>query len=330
MNVTEPCPICQTNNQCECRSSLASFFNILKNANDRVLRVKPSSFTDQPEVIGAGIDKLNAYFTGPIPIDVVRTEARLLGYTTKRVFLKDRKPYLAVNSDSNQIHLKLGFGETDVTGLISNPNKFKTWQNYYSFISSLIPKESLVSAQVTRVDLNLDFECSFSSLTQMLDIKNKRSALTFTDESGCRTGLIIGKGNEKIEIYDKAKKEKLSTPHSRIELRLGKDKLPSRSIIDIPKVVTDGLYFSGLVGLNTHFTDTITNAEQSQRLATFKHNLDRDGFYSAKKTMNQSRHFDRDFAKLIKIKNWAVQPSQLFKTNVKTFIQPQEDQTWMH
>ncbi|MBC7420563.1 MAG: hypothetical protein H7328_07540 [Bdellovibrio sp.] len=330
MNVTEQCLICQTNNLCDCRQSLASFFNILKSANNRVLRVKPSSDNDQPKVIGAGIDKLNAYFTETIQIGQIHKAAKLFGYTIKRVFLKDRKPYLVISSDSNQIHLKLSYGETDITGLISNPNKFINWQNYYTFINSVVPKEPILNAKVTRLDLNLDFECSFSALTQMLDIKNKRSSLTFIDESGSRTGLIIGKGNEKIEIYDKAKKENLTDNFTRIELRLGKSKLPSRSIIDIPNMVAAGLHFEGLVGVNTRFTDLPLNTEQSLRLAAFKHNLERDGFYSAKKMMNQSRNFDRDFSKLIKVDNWKIQPSQLFKTKIETFIKPQGVKTWMH
>ncbi|MDZ4676321.1 MAG: hypothetical protein SGI74_02335 [Oligoflexia bacterium] len=309
---------------------MASFFKILKNVNDRVLRVKPSSINSHPKVLGAGIDKLNAYFVEPIPIDQIRMLAKQFRYTIKRVFLKDRKPYLAVSSDSNQIHLKLGYGESDITGLISNPNKFMTWQNYYTFVSSVIPNDSLINAKVSRLDLNLDFACSFSSLTQMLDIKNKRSSLAFIDESGSRTGLIIGKGDEKIEIYDKAKKENLADQFTRIELRLGKTKLPSRSIMDIPKVVAEGLHFEALVGLNARFTDLPINTEQSQRFAAFKHNLERDGFYSAKKIMNQSRNFDRDFSKLLKIENWTIQPSQLFKNKIETFIKPQEVKTWMH
>lgn len=326
MYVTEPCPICQKNERCDCQSSMATFFAIVKKASERVLRVEPSSIGEHSQVISAGIDKINAYFSEPVSIDCIRAAIAGQDHPAKRVFLKDRKPYLAIGSDSKQIHLKLGYGEKDVTALISNPNRFNNWKNYCGFLSSIIPQNTLAGARVTRLDLNLDFKCSFPSLIQKLDIKNKRSAVTFMDSSGCRTGLIIGKGDEKIEIYDKAKKEKLENPHSRIELRLGKEKLPSRSIFEIPKALTEGLYFDGLVGVTTHFTDAPTNQEQSQRLSTFKNYLERDGFYSAKKAMNQSRNFERDFAKLVKIQPWAIQLSQLFKTNLKMFTDSQECQ----
>lgn len=285
---------------------------------------------DHPTVIGSGIDKLNAYFLEPIPATMLGELGHAHDLSIKRVFLKDRKPYLAVGNNSNLIHLKLGQGEFFATALISNPNKFKTWKNYLEFISTIIPKETLLSSQISRLDLNLDFAFTFSDLIQKIDIKNKRSALTFLDESGCRTGMIIGKGNEKIEIYDKAKKEKLMTPFSRIELRLGGNKLPTRSLLLISKAISEGQFFEGLIGLTIRERRSATTAEQSQKLELFKRNLERDGFYSAKKTMNQSRNFDRDFAKLFKIEKWALQPSELFASEIQKFIQPQEDRKWMN
>ncbi len=329
MNVSEPCPTCNTINACECQSTLTSFFKILKCTSDRVLSDKQASSARQPEVVTAGIDKLNAYFISPISTDTIRENCKQIGAPLKRVFLKDRKPYLSCGLDSKQIHLKLGFGETNITGIISNPNRFKTWQNYFNFISSVVPQQSVVEAQVTRIDLNLDFACSFASLTQMLDVKNKRSALTFIDTSGSRTGLIIGKGDEKIEIYDKAKLENLPHPLCRVELRLAKKKLPDRSIEKIPVAILSASYFEGLTGMNTSFTDVVITSEQALRLSTFKHSLVRDGFYSAKKSMNQMRNFDRDFAKLIRCEYWTIQPTQLFNSKIKEFIKPQEEKIWM-
>jgi hypothetical protein len=330
MNVTEPCQICNTKKPCDCKNAVLSFFGLLEKAQARVLRVKPASTTATNAVNSAGVDKLNAYFICTAPAAEIKVQARKCGYTVKRVFLKDKRPYLYIASDQAGVHLKLGNEETEVVGLVSNPNKFNDWSDYELLIQSLLPVDCLESAKVSRLDLNIDFNKPFSELIRQIDLKNKRCALTFMDDGGSRTGIIVGKGKEQIVIYDKAKKERLEKPLSRIELRLSGSKLPTKSISDIPSKIREMSFFDKVAGFDVEVGKGPFLPDQEKKLTQFEGVLNRDGLFAAKRSLNKTRNFNRDFKSLINLKPWQIQPADIFKNEINQFLQPKGGSKWIH
>ncbi len=321
-----PCPICQKEN-CACKAALLSYFSILDSVNARVLSAEPASHEKQPSIRTVGVDKLSGYFQCPIAIESVRQSARLIGVPVKRVFLKNRRPHLEIGEHPLQIHFPINISEDLVTGFVSNPNRFSSWNTFWSFFSSLIPRSTTSSAIITRADFNLDFACSFSNLIESIDIKHKQSSLTFLDDSGERTGLIVGKGAESIAIYDKAKKERIDTPLTRVELRLHRSKLGKGSLEQFPNTVQQCSLFESLIGVTVTRSKVPLSDDQQTRLSNFNSLRRRDGYYSAKKLMNQARNFDRDFSKIIKIEEWTIQPKDLFRHGIKRFFN-KEDCQW--
>ena len=176
----------------------------------------------------------------------------------------------------------------------------------------------------------MDFACELSTLIQSLDVANKRSELTYENKSGARTGVIIGKRSEVFAVYDKAKETNSVDLISRIELRLSGSKVPTRSIADIPLKLASQIFFKNLIGLSVTETKNTKTSDQNERLRQFKGIWGRDGFFAAKRFMNQSRNFDRDFANLIETRPWAEQPSELFKNQIINFFQTKEETRWMH
>jgi hypothetical protein len=330
MNVTEPCQICNTKKPCACKNAVLSFFGLLEKAQARVLRVKPASTTIIGTVNSAGLDKLNAYFLCTTPVAVIKEQAEKYGQTVKRVFLKDRRPYLYIANEQAGVHLKLGNEETEVVGLVSNPNKFKGWSNYKHYIQNLLPEECLRSAKVSRLDLNMDFNKPFNELIQQIDLKNKRCALTFMDDGGSRTGIIVGKGKEQIVIYDKAKKERLDKPLSRIELRLSGNKLPTKSIFTVPETLGKLSFFNNISGFDVETAKGPLLPDQEKKLTQFESVLNRDGLFAAKRSLNKTRNFDRDFKSLINFKPWEIQPTDIFKNEINQFLQPKGGSKWIH
>lgn len=327
MRVTEPCPICTDFNPCDCQKAVLSFFNLLEGVHKRVLSEKPAS-AKQPKVTSAGIDKLNAYFTNSVSKAGLIDKARSNGYTTNIVFLKDRKPYLAIAQEERCVHLRIGMDQSRIVGLVSNPNHFNSWQHYTSFLKTIIEPEILDAAKASRLDLNLDLETSFQDLMQMIDIRNKRSAWSFNDESGKRTGVIIGKGSEKVVIYDKALKENSETPRSRIEVRLTGTKLLNKSIWGVPETVCNQPHFENLIGVSVSYPEARHTEQLQRKLQPFKFMLEHDGFYLAKKHFNTSRNFERDFSKLIKVTSWPIQPEELFRSTILQFMQQKGGNQW--
>lgn len=327
MKVTEPCPICTDIYPCDCQKAVLSFFNLLEAVHKRVLSEKPAS-APQPKVVSAGIDKLNAYFLTSVSKADLIDRAKSNGYTTNVVFLKDRKPYLAIAQEERCVHLRVGMDQSQIVGLVSNPNRFKSWQHYTWFLKTILEPEILDSTKVSRLDLNLDLETSFQDLMQMIDIRNKRSALSFNDESGKRTGCIIGKGSEKVAIYDKALKENSDTPRSRIEVRLAGSKLPGKSIWGVPETICNQPHFENLIGVSVAYLEDQRTDHLQRKLQQFKFMFEHDGFYLAKKHFNMSRNFERDFSKLIKVTSWPIQPEKLFRSTILQFMQKEGGNQW--
>lgn len=269
---------------------------------------------------GAGIDKLNAIFTQPLRIEDIHEHCLLFACFVTQRYLKDRNLYLEISHGDQYIHLRLTRDRAYAVNMLTNPNRFGSWEVYLEFIQNILTPTVIQSAQISRLDLNLDFACSFQDLIQSVDVKNKKWGAHFVDQAGERTGLILGKGAETIEIYDKSRKSNLPTPQTRLELRLSGRKLPTHKISEVPRVVKQTPLFKGVEGSSlTISSEGVTDA-QASRLNEFKLILKREGLHVAKKSMNQDRNFERNFAKLIEIKKWDLQPSQLYQDAIQGFF----------
>lgn len=325
MNVTKPCPICINETNCECANLTLSFFRILEGTHNRVLSEKPASPpTPHLYVLGAGVDKLNGVIQGGYSIGELLQRLATSRIPVTRKILKNRAIYYEIGYGTRVVHLKINDHNRTVTELISNPNRFDFWGEYMKMISIAIPEPTLKNLVITRLDLNLDFEVEFATLIQEIDLKLKQSSIQYEDDGGRRTGINIGKKPESIVIYDKAHKENLIHPRTRIELRLTGDRLPTRNLFDIEDSVRSPKIFNGIVGLRIIDTPSLrTNSKLQPFLAI----LTRDGYFAARKAFNLNRNFHRDIESLISPQLWDLQPNQLFQEHIKTFFNNEGDTT---
>lgn len=317
MEIAVPCIICKSNSPCDCKNAVIRYFSILEAVHKRILSLNPSSKTPENLINSGGIDKLNAYFLEQPNFSEVSKKAKQSGWEFKQVRLKNR-PYIQLRRQ--KCVLLLSFNHEFITGFLSNPNNFENWGSYLACIESLFPSQSIQTAKISRLDLNLDFSQPFETLIGKIDIKNKSIQTRYDDKGGRRTGMYIGKEPSTIVIYDKSKKEKLPSPLTRIELRLSGYKLPSRSIKEVTKELQRKTFFAELVGCELNFKENNLNENQKSKTQEFKSIMKRDGLYAARKTMNQSRNFDRDFNKIIETTQWATPISEAYRGQIKRFI----------
>jgi hypothetical protein len=95
-----------------------------------------------------------------------------------------------------------------------NPSSFSGFSEFLEIIDSFIDSSIL---KITRVDHTTDLPVRYSDLRNKIDVKNKSFR---SDYCGAKpTGMIIGKGNETICIYDKTIQAKLNYDLTRIEVR---------------------------------------------------------------------------------------------------------------
>lgn len=319
MEVAVPCPICKSKTSCDCKSAFVSFFRLLEKANNRILSEKVTSKASMIPQFKAGIDKLNTHFTEPLTKLQILSSAKKHNITCETVRLKN-KYHLKLSRENHVLHLPLSFSQNEVLGFISNPNQFVNWRSYLGFLEILLPVHVIQKAQVNRIDLNIDFSITFTDLIQKIDVKNKSTSTSFDEKAGKRTGLYIGKNPEFLAIYDKSNKTGQSEPCTRVELRLAGKKLPCRSVFEIPKYLLSNKYFSALLGCDLTFIDTNLNEKQKNKLQEFKTILKRDGLYSARKSMNKTHNFDRDFNQMLKMDKWHTSISEAYREGIERFL----------
>ena len=326
MKLAEPCISCKSNTTCDCLNVLVRFYNLLEGVRLRILTTKVASEKYDQNMDSAGIDKLNAYFSEPLEIAEIIRKAKAHNFTVEKTRLES-KNQLKISCSEEYIHFTLDISQTHFKGFISNPNRFKNWPSYVLFLEKLLDSEVIRSAKIQRLDLNVDFFTPYNEIVQRIDMKNKSTEASYESKRGQRTGIYIGKGSEQLLIYDKSIKDNLSNPRSRIELRLKEGKIKCHSIYDIPESLRKNNYFCDVEGVDVVQSKSILTHGQNLKLQEFMGILVRDGFYSARKSMNKSRNFDRDFAGILKIAPWSNQPSELFNRKIKLFLDPHVDLT---
>lgn len=325
MDIADTCLACSKPNCQECRGQLVRFFQLLQTAADREINVSRGNVTStqslHPQVMGAGIDKLHGFFRTPLPV-VEAKHFVMQSHCVVEEMVLDRRKCLAIRDDRGTIHLTIN-RHHEIGGFMTNPNRFGSWRHFISHFNSIVPDEQIHSAQITRLDLNIDFELSFAEAIQKIDFSFKNKSVSYDDESGTRTGMTIGKGTEYMVMYDRAKREKVDSAWTRLELRMFKAKLPTRMIAEVPKAILQRSFFDKVMGLNAHVNESTKtlNEGASLKLIEFNHILRRDGYFAAKKYFNHMGNFQRDFAKLIEVNHWSIQPQDIFHKHIQKFFQ---------
>lgn len=232
----------------------------------------------------------------------------------------ENKMAVKIGKSKSFIHLTLDPSRSMVTGLISNPNRFKNWDAYIHFLENIVPLEALQEAVLTRVDLNIDFNLPFSQLIQQIDVKQKSVSVRYEDKGADKTGIYFGKGSELLVIYDKAKKDRQGSSHSRVELRMSGNKLPTKSLYELRERLAGNDFFTKIEGTLVEINSPVLTEVQCQKLQDFQSILRREGLFAARKAMSRNRNFNRDFANSVKFVPWPSHPSEIFKHGIQSFL----------
>lgn len=328
MELAEAC-ICRQGSECGCRSALVQFLSLLHAVDRRVSTTKLASEILKNEAPNsrACVDKLTLELDQPVPIDRLQVAAQRVGFKLERTRLRDGKWYLALLGGA------LGFyaqiirtpSEELVWKLVTRPSAFENFAEYSRSLKMILEPGEVAAARIQRLDLAIDYEADLSTILRSLDIPHKRSRVAFMDEGSARTGIMVGKGTEKIVVYDKAKRESIEGPLTRIELQLRGQKLPARKFEFLYGAITDWLPRS--VFANISMNRVLLNEHMGQmgqrsadRINELKVMLQKDGFYASRCSLNQNRNFKRDYLPLLQTTPWATQPIEIIKRDLEVFF----------
>ncbi len=310
MNTDKPCLVCGNINisKCSCRQSMVRFMELLESARENI--VSSSIVTSDDQVFGC-IDKLELSLV--VPINRADIEAKTEGIS-RETRLRDKRWYLEIEKGMG-IYLYLGHPDNvELSRLITRPSAFKTFGEYQSYLYKYFGRERISSARITRMDLTVDYLLPWESVVKGLDIKNKRKRVQYMEHSGDRTGIQVGSSGEVIVIYDKGAEAKLNQEITRIEMQLKGRKVPIRYFSDLNLLVERverSKLFGDVILNDISFTELMEmGPSRLQRLDELKALVKHEGFFIARKKLNTSNNFNRDYVPMFKMVLWEKQPQE--------------------
>lgn len=302
--------------------STARFLEILSSVHNRISR--PNLTPADLDLSGSGlIDKLVIFLPKPMNRAELWRACEPLGYKVTEGFLEDKKYYLTIHGPQ-KIHCSLGVPyNQDFHKIFLNPSHVEKF-SITEFLLLQIFGNDILNANNYRMDFTVDiYEEEFETILAGLDIKNKKANSEYANGS-MRSGLLIGSGNDKVNAYNKAKKEKEKAPRTRIERQMSGNKILVKKFGDLKNEISRIIEFDPFETIQLNkiiFNDENANTDvQQKRLNELKTLIKYEGLFLTRKKLNTSNHFDRDYKALFTAIPYKTQPSEIFRRDIINFF----------
>ncbi len=195
-----------------------------------------------------------------------------------------------------------------------NPTHFESNQKMMLVLGKLIDP---AFAKVTRLDCTVDVELPIEKVNRQLLVQRKRARSDF-DEGGRLTGVTYGKLPEVLCIYDKASKEKLPTPLTRLELKQFKHKIPIGTLAELGQLKTF-CPFAKFKFIDTKNPNELTRGKQI-KASFLREMVDSMGATGAMKYLNTQHNFNRNFGNVLTTSIDVPNLDMIFQRNLELFF----------
>lgn len=159
-----------------------------------------------------------------------------------------------------------------------------------------------------------------------LNIKNKQVNIEYENKSSERTGVIFGKGSEKVVVYNKSLKHKSDSLETRIEVQLTGQKRPCKTILELEEILKNGYFpFNSIELFNAKLNEPKFESQKIQnQFKTFESLFSRDGYYSARRKLNKDNNFSRDYMKFLTIESPECDLQEQFRSQMNNYFKEEE------
>lgn len=310
-------------------SSIVRFVEILASVNQRVSSKKAASdFNYKSDGL---IDKLILSFDTDFDLSVMIKLGKELGYKINGKYLRDKRFYIFFENhcgQSVQAHL-IHRDKESFNTITVNPSKFKSLSKLNLFLYSLF-QSHLCNSLIKRIDFSINIYDEFCNVIQGLDFALKSAKTEYSDKKSF-TGIIIGKGNDKIIAYNKQIESKTCFPWTRVERQLSGNKTPINKYFELEgylqQLTTQNCL--SVVQLNhiefSRPTVRLTHVQEEQ-FSDLKSLVSHSGLYQARKKLNINRTFKRDYSKYFLLIPHKHQPNEILKDSMKIYVKGGKDE----
>ncbi|MGE4107722.1 MAG: hypothetical protein AB7F66_10945 [Bacteriovoracia bacterium] len=208
-----------------------------------------------------------------------------------------------------------------------NPSDFRDYAHMKSFLIGLIGRNEYESADNVRTDFAVDIPDNFDVLKKFVYATRKNFCRAYYNNGEHLNGLQIGRSPEVVSVYDKAKKEKIPGPLTRLEVQLTGKNNPIKFLTQLPDLIERqewGYYKPfrkiGLEGLNfTSLSEVKLRSEliRCVQAQTLSNEL---GGHLARKKVNANGKFQRDFSKYVQAVPYPVDLDKVWFRDMCSFF----------
>jgi len=321
------CPVCNNvpeKADCSCRSALSRFFTLLQTGDSRsVSTLKVQSRHKQGR---ACIDKLTFALPSPVSVAEIYHKLSTQSIACVKVKLRDHKWYIRVGDSDSGTFVHLGQFDSQWTSkIVTRPSAFSDFASYQAHLNTSFGGNLMDQAKIVRCDFAVDYDTTLVSLLRGLDVANKQVVTQFTAKGSEKTGVMIGKGSEKVVVYDKSRDLNSAIPCTRIEVQLTGAKVPSLTLNELKTKTSAGKVKTGFENLSLHDVDlieaiTIPREQDQERRRQLDLVLSREGLLSARKTLDVNGNFQRNYGSLMTLHPWEPQPHEVLTNELKQYF----------
>lgn len=259
------------------------------------------------------VDTIELWLKQPLRVDEVLANAKLNDFKINRdVRLRDGKHYLQCSHEAKGIKAYFRYSYDRMTIYKIKCSVGIPINTFIPDILSLLCPINISNIRISRLDISIDYPTHFIQIWQGADVARKRS-ITQHSLSGEPTGAEIGSENEKFVFYNKAKQlrlrvnelsPKLEDGWTRIELRLFKQNLPVKGIVELVRDFAD-LESSRLLKpfqkISLYKIQMVMPESPSEKdfenYYRLKSSIEAFGFTEARRRLNKHNNFHRRYSK---------------------------------
>lgn len=201
--------------------------------------------------------------------------------------------------------------------IVLNPSHFQCFNQMKGLLALLVSDPD--ELRVIRVDHTVDVPIEIDSIFRSLRFGRKKSKADYQDGVSL-SGFELGKYPEHLSVYDKAKREKVPGPLSRIEFRQYGAKVPVKKFGDLQMLV-NYMPFGRLMFLQTRSEKDMAFQNERSKGLILEELVKRKGFQGAIKLLNRHSNFQRDFGSLIERDPRIPDLNLLYRANLETFFE---------